>query len=250
MTSADDGSGFLFATDRTSGRLEVVDPAAGKIVAGAKLAGSPDYVRYVATTGELWVTEPDSERIEIFRLEGTPPRPVHDAFLKVAGGPESLVIDAARGRAYTHLWEGMTVALDLKSRSTVAKWANSCKGSRGIALDAARGFVFVGCAEGKAAVLDVATGKQLGSVSAGSGIDVIDYNPRLSHLYLPGAKSATLAIVAVSEQGKLSLLGTFPTAAGGHCVAADENGTSYVCDPKGGRLLVIPDTFPASIRVP
>jgi hypothetical protein len=79
---------------------------------------------------------------------------------------------------------------------------------------------------------------------------VIDYNPRLSHLYLPGAKSATLAIVAVSEQGKLSLFGTFPTAVGGHCVAADENGTSYVCDPKGGRLLVIPDTFPASVRVP
>lgn len=248
VTSADDGIGLLFATDRTSRRLQVVDPAAGKIVTGAKLAGSPDYVRYVVPTRELWVTQPDAERIEIFRLEGKPPQPVHVAFLPVPGGPESLVIDASRGRAYTHLWDGVTVALDLKSRTAVAKWANGCQGSRGVALDEARGFLFVGCAEGRATVLDVATGKQLGSVTAGNGIDVIDYNSRLSHLYLPGAKSATLAIVAVSKEGRLSLLGSFPTASGGHCVAVDDNGTSYVCDPKGGRLLVLPDTFPASTR--
>ena len=83
VTSADEGGGFLFATDRTSGRLEVVDPAARRIVAGSKLGGSPDYVRYVAPTEEVWVTEPDSERIEIFRLEGKPPRPVHAANIPV-----------------------------------------------------------------------------------------------------------------------------------------------------------------------
>jgi hypothetical protein len=123
---------------------------------------------------------------------------------------------------------------------------HGCKGSRGIALDESRNFLFVGCAEGKGVVLDATAGKQLGSVSAGNGIDVIDYNRKLSHLYLPGAKSATLAIVGVAADGSLSLLGTFPTVTGGHCVATDGNGTSYVCDPKGGRLLVLPDTFPAT----
>jgi DNA-binding beta-propeller fold protein YncE len=245
VTSADVAGGFLYATDRTSGSLEVVDVAAGKIVGGTKLGGSPDYVRYVAPTGEVWVTEPDSERIEIFRLEGTPPKPVHAAFVAVPGGPESLVIDESRGRAYTHLWDGETVSLDLKSHARAAKWANGCKGSRGIALDESRGFLFAGCAEGAATVLDVATGKPLGAVSAGDGIDVIDYNAKLRHLYLPGARSATMATVGVSEQGGLSVLGTSPTAVGSHCVAADASGTAYVCDPKRGLLLVIPDTFPA-----
>jgi outer membrane protein assembly factor BamB len=168
---------------------------------------------------------------------------VHEAFLSVPGGPESLVVDIRRGRAYTHLWNGKTVAIDVKARSIAATWDNGCKGSRGIALDEARGFLFAGCSEGKAVALDVGTGKQLSSVSSGSGVDVIDYNPKLSHLYLPGAKSATMAVLGVSARGKLSLLGTRPTAPGGHCVAADGNGNVFVCDPKKGRLLVFRDTF-------
>src|SRR5437867_164946 len=123
------GAAAIFATDRTSLRLDVVNPRSSKIVAGAKLEGTPDYVRFVEATGELWVTQPDKDRIEIFRLSGaTPPTPEHDAFLPVAGGPESLVLDAKTGRAYTHLWAGKTVAIDVRKRSISATWENGCKG--------------------------------------------------------------------------------------------------------------------------
>src|SRR5262249_27543830 len=63
-TSADEGGGFLYVTDRTTQRLHVVDPVARRIVGTAALAASPDYVRWVEPTGELWVTEPDAEQIE------------------------------------------------------------------------------------------------------------------------------------------------------------------------------------------
>ncbi len=245
VTSADEGRGFLFATDRTAGRLVVVDPSNGRVATWTKLAGSPDYVRFVEPAGEVWVTQPDKERIEVFRLEGNPPKPFHDAFLEVPGGPESLVIDSAHGRAYTHQWKGETVALSTRNRSILAKWKNGCEGSRGISLDAERGFLFVGCSEGKGVTLDAKTGKVLGTVRSGNGIDIIDYSPSLSHLYLPGAKSATMGIVAVSPAGELSLLAEVPTAAGGHCVAADGSGYAYVCDPRAGRILVIPDHFGA-----
>jgi hypothetical protein len=241
VTSADEGRGFLFATDRSSRRLAVVDPKDGRVVSSAKLSASPDYVRYVEPTGEVWVTEPDKDRIEIFRLEGNPPKPIHDDFLEVPGGPESLVVDVARGRAYTNLWKGTTVALNVKNRRTVAKWPNGCEGSRGIALDEERNFVFVGCAEGLGVTLDAKSGRILGKIQAGKGIDIIDYSSGLKHLYLPGGKSATMAIASVSSTGELSLVGEAPTAAGGHCVAADASGHAYVCDPKGGRILVVPD---------
>src|SRR5438552_8570727 len=116
VTSADEGKGWLFATDRTSGLLAILDPRSRKIAASVKLSGPPDYVRFIEAAGELWVTEPDKERIEIFRLSpGNPPSAAHDVFLAVPGGPESLVLDAKRGRAYTHLWGGKTVAIDVKS---------------------------------------------------------------------------------------------------------------------------------------
>jgi hypothetical protein len=249
-TSAEEGGVFIFATDRTSGLLLVVDSQTKKIVASAHLDGGPDYVRGVQLTSEVWVTEPDQERIEVFRFS-TSDKPVlsHSAFIEVAGGPESLVIDNLRKRAYTHLWSGKTVSIDLKGRKILNTWSNGCGGSRGIALDEKRGFLFAGCQEGKATVLDIKQdGRVLGSLSAGNGIDIISYNPQLNHLYLPGGKSATMAIVAVSNQGQLSLLKTIKTAGGAHCVVADNANQVWVCDPEHGQVLLFEDKFPPSIN--
>jgi hypothetical protein len=252
ITSADEGRGYLFATDRTSKRLAVIDPSSGKVVGSAKLAASPDYVRYVEPIDEVWVTQPDKEQIETFRLEGNPPRPIHTGFVEVAGGPESLVVDAGRRSVFTHLWKGKTATVSLKSRTVTSTWPNGCEGdgSRGIALDAERGFLFVGCAEGKGVVLDEKSGKILGRLDVGAGVDVIDYNPTLRHLYLPGGRSGTMAIAEVESDGKLRLLRTVPTVSGGHCVAADSSGFAYVCDPRAGEILVIPDGDASAISGP
>lgn len=244
VTSADEGAGFLFATDRTSKKIAIIDEEKQKVIAWQELGGSPDYVRFVKTTREVWVTEPDSERIEIFSLAtaGTP-RLRAKAVLPLPGGPESLVIDATRGRAYTQLWKANTVAIDLASHRVISKWPNHCLGSRGIALDEKRGLLFAGCAEGKAVVLDLDRGGTIVSeLNAGAGIDVIGYNPALSHLYLPGAKSATLEIIQVSSKGQLSRLRTFKTAEHAHCVTSDDKNGIWVCDPKAGRLLYFQDS--------
>jgi len=248
ITSADYGRGWILTTDRTALRLDVVDPFSKKVVSGAPLAGSPDYVRYVASTEEVWVTEPDDDRIEVFKLPpGNAPVPSHAAFLKVPEGPESLVIDEERGRAYTHLWEGATVVIDLKTRGFMDHWDNGCKGSRGAALDSKNGHLVVGCSEGKAVVLDVAHGgKIIDSLTEGSGVDIIAFDPVLSHVYFPGGKSGTMAILGLSAEGKLSLLGRATTAASSHCVAVDDRHQAWVCDPKNGRLLLVPDILPAA----
>ena len=244
-TSADSGRGLLFATDRSLQLVDLVDPQKGQIVGSAKLSGAPDYVRWVEPTGEVWVTEPNRKVIEYFKLEqSSPPRVVRAGTIAIADGPESLVIDATRGRAYTHTWHDTTVAIDLKSHREVARWPNGCKGARGIALDEKRGILLVGCEEGKATSLDLAhDGKRLGAMEAGKGVDIIAYSPRLGHLYVPGGDSATMAVVAVGARGVLSILGTVPTAEDAHCVATDDRGNAYVCDPKKGRLLILADTF-------
>jgi hypothetical protein len=249
-TSADFGRGRIFAIDRSALKLVVVDPKTGKTVASAALASSPDYVRFVAPDGEVWVTEPDSERIEVFTLAKTgEPVPTHASFIAVPGGPEALQIDAARGRAYTHVWKGTTLAVDLESHEIVSRWSSGCAGSRGAALDAKRGFLFVGCAEGGAAVLDLGhDGKVLDDFHFGAGTDIIAFDAKRSRLYVPAAKTAEMAILSVSPQGKLALLATAPTAKGGHCVAIDGTGRAWVCDPEHGQLLLIRDTLPASPR--
>jgi hypothetical protein len=139
------------------------------------------------------------------------------------------------------------VAIGLHNRTLIARWPNGCDGSRGIALDERRGWLFAGCAEGKAVVLDVDhNGRQLAGLAVGAGVDVIDYSPTLEHLYLSGARSATMAIVGVSATGALSLLGTVATAPDAHCVVADTQRHAWVCDPNRGQLLQVTDPFPAT----
>jgi DNA-binding beta-propeller fold protein YncE len=244
-TSADVGGGFIFASDRSRGEVEVVDPKAARIVGSTKLSGGPDYVRWVAPLTEVWVTEPSKQQIEFFALAKG--KLVRRGSIDAAGGPESLVIDATRGRAYTHTWDDTTIAIDLTRHKEVARWKNGCKGSRGIALDEKRGFLFAGCDEGKAVTLDLAhDGKQLGSVKTGKGVDIIAYSPSLAHLYVPGGDSATLTIVNVGKDGRLDVLGSVAVAADSHCVAVDDVGHAYVCDPKHGALLVVTDPFLAA----
>ena len=63
-TSADFGHGLLFASDRGQKVVDIVDPERKKIVGSAKLAGGPDYVRWVEPLTEVWVTEPGHKQIE------------------------------------------------------------------------------------------------------------------------------------------------------------------------------------------
>jgi DNA-binding beta-propeller fold protein YncE len=242
-TSADVGDGLIFASDRNLRGVVVVDAKSGRPVARVNLKAAPDYVRWVSTTHEVWVTEPRAKSIEVFKLESTPtPTLQHVGDIGFPDGPESLVVDAARARAYTHSWKGETYVVDLKTRKLVSRWSNGCEGSRGIALDESRGFLFVGCDEGKATVLDAAhDGKRLGTTTSGKGVDIIAYNAQLHHLYLPGGDSATMAVIDVGSHGELTILRRVPTAADAHCVAADDLGNAYVCDPSNGRLLVVQD---------
>src|SRR5262249_51233668 len=102
-TSAVAQQGFLFAIDRTNLRLDVVDPSVGAIVKSTALITSPDYIRYVPPTNELWVTEKGASQIEVFALSNDPvPQPTSSTVISFTNGPEALVIDSTRGLAYTN----------------------------------------------------------------------------------------------------------------------------------------------------
>jgi hypothetical protein len=247
-TSVDSGRGLLFVTDRTSGKLSVVDPSTRTIGSSLLLAASPDYVRFVEATNELWISEPSAAQIEVVSLSTDPmPTLSHAASIVVSNGPESLVIDARAGRAYTHRWQSSTVAVDVHTRAIVSEWPNGCAASRGLAVDEQRGFFFAGCLEGTLTVLDTRhDGRVLSSLAEGSGFDVIGYSPSLGHVYLAGTACACLVVAGVSLAGQLSFLGRFDATSSAHCAIPDDRGHAWVCDPDGGQLWRIDDPYRAS----
>lgn len=246
-TSADFGAGFVFAIDRSSQSLQVVDPQTKRVVTTAALAGEPDYVRWVSSRRELWVTEPDREQIELFSLTAdSPPQLTRAGTIAVAGGPESLAIDSEHARAFTHLWHGSTVQISITNRKVTQSFPNGCRGSRGIALDADRGQLFAGCSEGKAVVLDVDHGgKILSSQDTSEGVDIISVSAALHHLYVPAASDGAVTVFGVGAKGNLSRLGMLQAAKGAHCATGDDHGRIWVCSPDSGSLWVFDDPFPA-----
>ncbi len=242
-TSANFGAGLLFASNRNNQTLLAVNPANGKVVARARLASGPDYVRYVSRLHEIWVSEPRAEQIQRFVLvkKGSPEfREVGS--IEVPGGPESLVIDNAHGVAYTNEWKNHTLQLTLDKPHIAARWTNPCIGSRGLALAVHRHLLFVGCKEGKVAALDTEhDGKLVSTATVGAGVDIVAWNPRLQHLYAPGGVSKTLSVLALTHSRQLKTLATVPAAAHSHCVATDGDHQAYVCDPAAGALIVYRD---------
>jgi len=253
ISSADEGEGYIFAADHGRRELTAVDLQSGAVVATADLAGDADYVRYVGENHEIWVTEPHNKQLEIFKFSvGTAERD-HLSALKalmlipVPKGPESLMVDHLRGRAYTNLGPN-AAAIDLESHVIVNTWPNDCTKSRGDALDEQKGFLFVSCGEGKAEVFDLNNGKtaapeKISELTTDPGPDVISYNVKLSHLYFTSSKNATLSVIGVSAQGQLSLLGKAAADKRAHCVVSDDQNNIWVCDPPQGTLLRYKDSL-------
>lgn len=243
-TSATYGEGYLFASDHDTAQIVSIDPHTRAIVGRTRLAIDSDYVRYVARTHEVWVTEPDKQQIQVFKL-AVKSKPVltPETTIHISGGPESLEIDNRRDRAYSNLWKGKTVEMSLTRHKVLAEWPNTCRRSHGIALDEAHDHVFVACGSGKVVTLaPTEHGKVLASTAAGAGIDIISYSPHLHHLYVPGARAATLTVFNVSPSGEFKRVATYKTAQHAHCVTNDNAGHVFVCDPKAGSILEFDDS--------
>lgn len=242
-TSAVYADGFLIASDHDPAEVVILNPGSKTVVERTALEGGPDYVRFVASRHEVWVTEPGRHQIQVFRWSRTAkPMLSSETVIPIPGGPESLVIDNQRGLAYTNQWSSKTVEISLSTHRVLAEWPNTCTASRGLALDSAHDHLFVACSEGKAVTLSpVEHGKVLASALAGAGIDIISYSPRLHHLYVPGARAATLTIFDASAAGALKPVALYKTAKGAHCVTDDNGGNVFVCDPHAGTILAIRD---------
>lgn len=242
-TSAIYAEGYLFASDHDPTEIVTINPRTHAVVGHTKLQSGPDYVRYVARTHELWVTEPGKAQIQVLKLSvDSKPTLTPATVIPVAGGPESLEIDNKHNRAYSNLWKNKTVEMELSTHKILAEWPNTCEGSNGIAIDEADDHVFVACGEGKVVTLAPAeSGKVIASAPAGAGIDIISYSPKLHHLYVPGARSAILTIFDVNASGGLRPIVDYKTAQHSHCVTNDNDGHVFVCDPHAGAILEIED---------
>jgi DNA-binding beta-propeller fold protein YncE len=253
-------SGFPTAEMGTGERKRVVGPSSVTVGEGSVYVGSrgdstvcafdartlargtchhvdsmPDGLAYVAPTHEVWVTTPRDKSVRILDAATL----AEKAKLTFDGNPEGFAVDAKRGRFYTNMEDkDRTLAIDLKTRKTVATWNPACgaDGPHGLRIDANDGHLFVACST-RAEVLDAAhDGAVLSSIDTGDGVDDIDYSPAAHLLYVGAAKAGQLTIARADAHGKLSVVAKVPTHAGARNPAVTDKGTVYLAHSALGGL--------------
>lgn len=245
---------LLFTADVGAGEVAMVDLRKGVVVGRAKMAGKADYLRYSASTAELWVTEPREEgRIEIFSLvRGRQPLLKRSAVISVPGGPEALVFDEPAGRVFTNTFGDKTMMVSVKDRNIRETWSNGCgeykkmaHGARGLAYDSVTHILYVACMQGKVMSLDVRNhGRIVASVDVDPSVDMIAFNAKTHHLFVPSTVKGILTVFATDKPGALTRIAQYTTAVGSHCVVTNGKDKVYACDPQHGQLIEIADSTP------
>ena len=116
----------------------------------------------------------------------------------------------------------------------------ACGSAFDLPIQEPRALLFSACVEGSVVAMDLAHGGQItGKLVYGEGMDAIAYDARRGVIHAPSAIKGTMATIAVGSAGELTLTAETKTAKGASCVAVDDEGGVWICDPAHGRVLSV-----------
>ena len=286
----DPATGNLFIT--RGNHVMVVDPASGKLltditglegVHGTAFAGSKAYItegganrlavvdaKTFARSGTIAVgTRPDaviydafSKRVFTFNAASKDTTAVDVGTGSVAGTiplggkPEAAVSDGA-GTIFVNIEDKSelvafdAIKLTVKQRYSLAP----CESPSGIAADLAHGLIFSGCDNKMIAVTDMKTGKPVGRIAIGEGVDSNRFDPATGLVFSSNGESGTLTVAHEDSPGKFTVLQNLATADGARTMELDPRthrvyvitsdrkpGTPTADHPKP-RAVPVPGTF-------
>jgi DNA-binding beta-propeller fold protein YncE len=221
------GAGVVYVGNRADSSVCVIEARSLRRGPCVHLDSMPDGLAYVSSSKEVWVTTPRDGSVRVLDAATLEQK----ARLAFAGQPEGFAVDERRGRFYTNLEDrDRTLAIDLKTRETIAAWKPACgeEGPHGLRVDEGTGFLLVACSA-RAEVLDGARGGAiLSSIETGDGVDDIDYVPATHLLYVAAAKDARLTIAKLDANGRLTITAAVPTQLGARNGVVGRGGVVYL----------------------
>src|SRR5438552_11379538 len=142
--------------------------------------------------------------------------------IQLGGSPEFAAVDEAAGRIYCNIEDKSEVAvIDTDKHEVVARWSLSPgEGPSGIALDAPHHRLFAGCHNQMMVMLDIESGKVVGSVPIGAGVDGCAFDDA-SQLAFASCGDGTTTIAREEAPDKLTVIQTLKTERGARTIALD-----------------------------
>ncbi|HSV16133.1 MAG TPA: hypothetical protein VLI90_17865 [Tepidisphaeraceae bacterium] len=144
------------------------------------------------------------------------------ATIGLGGKPEGSASDGA-GAVFVAVEDASSVAvLDMKEMKLVHTWKiEGGEEPSGLALDAEHHHLFLGCGGNNVmAIMDSQSGKTLGTVPIGKGVDYCAFDPGTGEAFA-SCGDGTLTVVKETSPGKFEVTQTVKTAQGARTMALD-----------------------------
>jgi len=249
-----------FSSNGKEGKISVVDLKTLKTITKLDSGENPDALVY----------DPSRSEVYVFNAKGNSATVVDAKAVKVVstiplgGAPEFGVFDKVAGRVYINLEDkSEVVAIDTTKREVVARWPLAPgEEPTGIALDAAHHRLFVVCHNKMMEMLDTETGKVVGSVPIGTGVDGAAFDDA-TQLAFASCGEGTTIIAKEETPDKLTIVQMLKTERGARTMALDPS-THRIYLPTAqfqpapspspgaspGRPTIVPNTFKVLVYGP
>jgi DNA-binding beta-propeller fold protein YncE len=241
-----------FITNGKAGDATMFDLTSLAVTASIKTDNGSDGTIY----------DPFSKRVFTFNGEANTSTAIDAASGKavatfpLGGGPEFAASDA-KGKIFVNLEDKSSlVKLDAKTLKIENTWALApCESPSGLAIDAAHEILIVGCHNQLMEFVDGNSGKVLGTVPIGQGVDANRFDPATGYAFA-SCGDGTLTIAHEDSPTQFTLVEKIETQRGARTMALDyathavylvtaELGRTPAPTPENphARPPVLPDTF-------
>jgi YVTN family beta-propeller protein len=207
-----------FSSNGKESKSSVVDLTTLKTTSKVDTGPNPDAVVYEPRHGEVYVFNHTGDSVTVINAKAA----TVSATIPLGGNPEFAVVDEAAGRVYCNIEDKSEVeAIDVDKHEVVAHWSIAPgEEPSGIALDAKHHRLFSGCHNKMMVMLDTQSGKVVGSVPIGAGVDGCAFDDG-TQLAFASCGDGTTTIAREEAPDKLTIVQTLNTQRGARTMALD-----------------------------
>jgi len=236
-----------FSSNGRESKVSIVDLKTLQTLSKVPTGENPDAILYEPGRQEVYAFNGRGHSATVFEAKSGNVT----ATIPLPGKPEFAVADAEVGRIYNNIEDKSEVAvIDIKTHAVVAHWPIAPgESASGMALDLAHHRLFLGCDNKLMVMMDSRTGKVVGSVAIGEGVDANAFDPA-TQLAFSSNGEGTVTIAREETPDKLTVVQTLTTARGARTMTLDPAthkiylSTAELSPQTGpGRPSAVPGTF-------
>lgn len=209
----------VFISNGKGNNVSVVDSKTLATVAHVETGENPDCILFEPSQSEVYAFNGRSHSATV--IDAKSDKVI--AAIPLDGKPEFAQADPGLHRVFDNIEDKSKVAvIDTKTHTVVTNWPIAPgESASGMAIDTKNHRLFLGCDNQMMVMMDAVTGKVLGTVPIGEGVDANAYDPKTKLAFASCGRSGATTIARV-DGDNLSVVQTLTTAPGARTMALDE----------------------------